>query len=99
MVSKQDVHSLLRIFAIRKKSQNLSFQEFVTFAQKYAEKKSAESPSLASLTSDTEIQLITHLEDLSGDNRCSIVYEQGKIGTVVYPEFYSQLVKRQYRTI
>lgn len=99
MVSKQDVHSLLKIFAIRKKSQNLSFPEFVTFAQKYAEKKSAENPSFASLTSDTEIQLITHLEDLSGDNRCSIVYEQGKISTVVYPEFYSQLVKRQYRVI
>ena len=99
MVSKKDVHTLLRTFAIRKKSQNLDFPEFVTFAQKYAEQKQSENPSLASLTSDTEIQLVTQIEDLSGDKRCSIIYDQGKIGTIVYPEFFSQLVKKRYQTI
>ncbi|MAG14017.1 MAG: hypothetical protein CMN78_05420 [Spirochaetales bacterium] len=99
MIAKRDVLTLLRLFAIRKKSQTLSFPEFVTFSQKYAEKKGPENPSLASLASDTEIQLITQLEDLSGDNRCTINYEQGKIGTVVYPEFFPQLVKKKYKAL
>ncbi len=99
MASKKDVLALLRAFALRRKNQVIGFSDFVTFTQKYSDQKKTEIPSLATLTADTEIQLSTHLEDLAEDGRCALVYDSGKIGSVVYPEFFCELVKRQYKEI
>ena len=99
MATKNDVLALLRAFALRRKNQVIVFSDFVTFSQKYSEQKKSDVPSLATLTSDTEIQLSTHLEDLAEESRCALVYDQGRIGSVVYPEFFSELVKRQYKDI
>ncbi len=99
MADKKDVLALLRAYALRRKSHIVGFADFVNFSQKYSEQKKAEIPSLATLTGDTEIQLATHLEDLAEENRCALVYDQGKIGSVVYPEFFSELVKRKYKEI
>ena len=64
MADKKDVLALLRAFSLRRKSQVIGFSDFVTFSQRYSEQKKAEIPSLGTLTSDTDIQLATHLEDL-----------------------------------
>ncbi|MBT3273528.1 MAG: hypothetical protein HN368_10250 [Spirochaetales bacterium] len=99
MATKKDVLSLVRIFSLRKKSQVLAYQELVAFSQKYAEQKKADIPSLAALTSDTEIQLSSHLDDLAEEKKCALVYDQGRISSVVYPEFFPELVKKKYKEI
>ncbi|MBN1686943.1 MAG: hypothetical protein JW852_09830, partial [Spirochaetales bacterium] len=99
MADKKDVLALLRAFALRRKNQVIGFADFVTFSQKYSEQKKADIPSLATLTSDTEIQLSTHLEDLAEAKKCTLIYDQGRIGSVVYPEFFSELVKVKYKEI
>jgi len=99
MATKKDVLALLRAFALRRRSQIIGFADFVTFSQKYCEQKKSEVPSLATLTSDTEIQLSTHLDDLAEENRCTLIYDQGKVSSVVYPEFFCELVKRKYKDI
>ena len=99
MADKKDVLALLRAFALRRKSQVVGFADFVTFSRKYSEQKKAEVPSLATLISDTEIQLSTYLEDLAEEKRCTLIYDQGKIGSVVYPGFFCELVKRTYKDI
>ncbi len=99
MAGKNDVLALLRAFALRRKSRIIGFADFVSFAQKYSEQKKTEVPTLATLTTDTEIQLSTHLEDLAEEKRCTLVYDEGKIGSVVYPEFFCELIKRKYKEI
>ena len=99
MASKNDALNLLRIFALRKKSQIIPFRDFVSFSQKYAEQKKKEIPTLASLIENTQIQMAAHVEDLAEDKRCAIVYDEGRIGSVVYPGFFPEIVKRKYKQI
>ena len=99
MATKNDILALVRIFAVRKKNQMLPFSEFTVFAQKYAEQKKGDRPTLATLLSDTELQLATYLDELAEEKRCSLVYDQGKISTVVFPDFFNQVIKKRYDDI
>ena len=99
MASKNDALNLIRIFALRNKSQVIPFRDFAAFSQKYATQKRAQIPSLAPLIENTQIQLAGLVEDLAEDKRCTIVYDQGRIASVVYPGFYTELVKSRYKQI
>ncbi len=99
MSARNDVLSLLRMYSLRKRSHSVPFSEFVSFVQRYANQKKGERESLGELTSDTELKLVGYLEELEKEQRCSLEYQEGKIHSVDFRDFFHQLVKQQYAEI
>ena len=99
MAVNQEILSLLRAFAQRKKSHILPYSELLTFVERYIAQKGDEHPGLRALASDTNLKLVAGFEELSEENRCTLTYSEGKIETIVFPELFQHVVRKRYQEI
>lgn len=99
MASKQDVLKLLRLFSERKKNPVLPFSELVSYVQRYAEQKKKDNPEIADFLENTDLKLVTFIEELAQENRCELSYAEGKIASVSFPEFFFYIVQKRFEDI
>jgi hypothetical protein len=94
-----DTFALARLAAGRARSPRIRFQDFVSFAQKYARRYIDEKPELARYLVDTERFIASELEELESAGRVSIERVDAAIESFDVPQFWADLVFQEYKKL
>lgn len=97
MQALSDIFTLLRLCAGRLRSSIVPYPEFESFVQKYARKHSEESPEAGKLLIDTGAQLKAELALLMDEGKCQVAFEGERVGTIIVPQYFADLVYQEYK--
>jgi hypothetical protein len=99
MPSADPIFALLKQFAIKKKSSNLDFIEFVAFCQKYAEKFDGKDPEIERLRSQTSSEIVEQLNKLAAEGEVTLQSDQQNITTIEIPFYFPDAIQRAYKKL
>ncbi len=99
MPSTDLIFALLKQFAMKKKSSNLDFVEFVAFCQKYAEKFGDKDPEIERLRSLTGGEIVEQLNMLAAEGKVTLHNDKQSITTIEILSFFSDAIQRAYKKL
>ncbi|MBA7518191.1 hypothetical protein ES705_10259 [subsurface metagenome] len=99
MLSTDPIFALLKKFAIRKKSSNLDFVEFVAFCQKYAEKFGGKDEEIERLRSQTNGEYNEQLNKLAAEGKVILQSDQQSITKIDIPFYFPDAIQRAYNKL
>lgn len=93
-----DLYTILRLYANKNKTPQVSVASFLPFLEKYAKHYEAERPDLAYWAQDTGRKVWAELSKLSSDNKIELITDE--TGTVIsIHQFYIDLIQQAYKNI
>ncbi|HEB09630.1 MAG TPA: hypothetical protein ENI06_00270, partial [Spirochaetales bacterium] len=99
MPSTDLIFALLKQFAMKKKSSNLDFVEFVAYCQKYAEKFGDKDPEIERLRSLTGGEIVEQLNILAADGKVTLQNDKQSITTIEIPSYFPDAIQRAYKKL
>ena len=99
MPSADPIFALLKQFALKKKSSNLDFVEFITFCQKYAEKFGDKDPEIERLRSQPNHEYSEQLNKLAAEGKVTLQSDKHSIATIEMPSYFPNAIQRAYKKL
>ncbi len=97
MPSADLIFPLLKQFAMKKKSSNLNFVEFVEFCQKYAEKFGGKDPEIERLRSQTSSEYSEQLNKIAAEGKVTLQGDRESIASIEIPSYFPDAIRRAYK--
>jgi hypothetical protein len=97
MAAARELKTMLKAYTQRIRSADFTFPPFLEFAQKFAERYSHERPALRVFRKNAPLALTAELESLTRAGGCSLTYTGGRINTVSYSGYYSDVIQKAFK--
>ncbi|MCK4542874.1 MAG: hypothetical protein KAU17_11625 [Spirochaetales bacterium] len=97
MAAARELKTILKAYTQRIRSSDFTFPPLLEFAQKFAERYSHEKPAFRVFLENTPLALTAELESLARAEGCSLTYAGGRINTISYFEYYSDVIQKAFK--
>lgn len=87
---------MLKLYTKKAKKASISFEHFISFAKTYLDKQNGEREEIQLLKDGTTSVVTADLEALAGEGRCGLEYEDVKIKTIHFPDYFIELIHDEY---
>ena len=87
---------LLKAFSKTYRKVDIGFDAFVDFVSKYVDQYGDQYKQLQIFEKNTREILTTNLKALARKNQCELVYRDGNLERVDFPQYFSTALKRSY---
>ncbi|WP_455381978.1 hypothetical protein [Salinispira pacifica] len=99
MATTQDALRLLKAYTRRTGNPRITYPKFLDYAKRYMEKYADEHPEYRDFAANTDSMLTALLTELAEQKVCSIARNADRIDTVVYNNYYVDLLHSAYARV
>ncbi len=99
MSSTGETQKMLKYYTKKTAAAEIDFVHFVAFAKKYISKFEDKNDALKIFKESPSAVLASDLEILASEGRCVLEFEEGKISSINFPEYFREVIEEEYKKI